>query len=88
MDLKWMPDELKHTGFEKDIENHVNIHVTNCEKVLIFLHVYIPCLVKCSPWSKSKQMVRLYKRGMIQTSKHLNIMSLVQRLNKITMLIY
>ena len=33
-------------------------------------------------------MVRLYKRGIEKTSKHLNILNIIKRLNKVTMITY
>lgn len=88
LDVNKIPEELKGTGFVKDFIKHKEIQLTLREKSLLFLHLSLPCLNRCSCWSKRKQMIRLYNRGTFTTIKNLNIVNLLKRLNKVSMITY
>ena len=55
---------------------------------MLFLHISMPCLGRICCWQKKKHLVRLYNRGMDKTIKSLNILNLVKKLNKVTMITY
>ena len=81
LDRNRIPAELQNSDFSKDIMKHKHISFGGCEKLLLFLHYYIPILSKLGCWRQNKYMVRLYKRGIEKTSRNLNILNIVKRLN-------
>ena len=86
LDIRQIPADLEGTGFEDDVTRHKQIQMSTWDKLMLFLYISLPCLQKCGCWSKRKHYVRLYKRGMDRSIKNMNVLNLIKRLNKVTML--
>jgi hypothetical protein len=75
LDLSKMPADLKKMGFLNKIRRHHQIRFSNCEKVLLFFHIYVPCLRYAKCWQKGEKFLRLYRRGITKISAELNILN-------------
>jgi len=63
------------------VKKHKLIKITNTEKFLMFIFVYLPFLSKLFEWRKREQFVKLYNLGKKKIDKNLSVIRLIRNLN-------
>lgn len=81
-----MPECLKNTCFKEDIKHHRYISLSLHDKVLLFFHYYLPCLMRVSCWQKRHILTRMLRLGRKKVYKNLNVFKVSQRLIEIIFL--
>lgn len=72
-----IPKELQNPAFLHEVKKHRLIKITKSEKILMFIHVYLPCLSRLFKWHKRDQLVKLYNLGKKKIDRNLNVIRLV-----------
>ena len=64
-----------------EIKKHRLIKISLVEKLLIFVHVYLPCLARVCKWGKRREFMRLYNEGKRKIDRDFNVIRMVKNLN-------
>ena len=78
-----LPESLKNTGFKEDVKTHRYIQLSCSDNFLLFLHYYIPCLIKISCWKKKHTMTRMLKKARKRVYRNLNVFKILTRLSDV-----
>ena len=67
--------------FEAKVKKHHHIQISDWDKMLLYIHYTLPCIMKISCWKNKERVTRLFKKGTEKAYKQLNVFRILRKLN-------